>query len=237
MRRPLLLVLAVALMSAGAAMLISFAFQDPRGGVIMDVETFSVAEPEPDPTRSAQVAAVPQDTPSPTTTAAAEPAAPSTTPDPPQITMDPASMEPSRLYVPSLGIYTSLEPVTFRGSSLTIPSEPWQVGIDTGSAQLSSPVGTTLLAGHLDLRGTPGSLAHLGRAQPGAMVYVTDAQGRRFDFIATSLHQYYKTWLPREIFDVEGARQVAIVTCGGPIEEIDGVRHYRDNVVLTAVPA
>lgn len=236
MRRPLMLVLAVALMCAGLALMISFAFTEPKGGVILDVQTFSTSDPVPDPTRTATVAAVP-DQPSPAATTPAAAPAPVTTPSPSSITMDPASMEPSRLYIPSLGIYTDLVPVTFEGASLTIPSQPWEVGIDTGSSELDATAGTTLLAGHLDLAGTPGALVDLGKAQPGAMVYVTDAAGRRYDFVTTSLHQYYKTWLPREIFDVTGARQVAVVTCGGPIEEVDGVRHYRDNVVLTAVPA
>jgi len=35
----------------------------------------------------------------------------------------------------------------------------------------------------------------------------------------------------------EGARRLAVVTCGGPIEQIPGIDNtYRDNVIVTAVP-
>lgn len=223
-----MLVVAVALACLGVVLITNAVVHEPAGGVIMDVDTFAVEDPVPDPTRSAVVQAVPADPPSP----AAEPS----TPSPSSISMDPSRMEAGRLYIPSLGIYTSLVPVAFSGGSLTIPSQPWQVGIDKGSSPLDSSVGTTLLAGHLDLSGTPGALIDLGKAQAGAMVYVTDAKGKRYDFVTTSLHQFYKTWLPRTIFDVEGPRQLSVVTCGGPVEEVDGVRHYRDNIVLTAVP-
>ena len=46
-----------------------------------------------------------------------------------------------------------------------------------------------------------------------------------------------KVGLPRSIFAVDGPRQLALVTCGGPVISDGATRHYRDNVVLTAVPA
>ena len=68
-------------------------------------------------------------------------------------------------------------------------------------------------------------------------VHVTDDEGNRSAFITTGLQRYSKVSLPPSIFDVEGTRRLAIVTCGGPIMEIDGERQHRDTVVLTAVPA
>lgn len=228
MRRPTLIVLAVALVCAGLVLIILSTTEGPRGSTPRPIPTFAVVDPVPDPTRTAVVPAIPADPPSPSAAA---------TPTPAETTMDPERMEPSRLYVPSIGVYTSLEPVQFSGGSLTIPEQPWVVGIDKDSAPVVAPVGTTLLAGHVDISGTPGALARLAQAQPGAMVYVTDAQGQRSAFVTTSLQQYSKVALPRSIFEVTGTRQLAVVTCGGPVVEIEGERHYRDNVVLTAVPA
>jgi hypothetical protein len=41
--------------------------------------------------------------------------------------------------------------------------------------------------------------------------------------------------LPPDIFSRNGKPRLVIVTCGGPFDQ--AIRHYRDNVVVTAVPA
>lgn len=191
-----------------------------------------MASPTPDPTRTATVAAIPDD-PAPSSSTPAGSSSSTSR----ELVMSPDRMGPDRLYVPSLGIYASLDGVKFSSGSLDIPREPWRVGRDVWSAPLGAGAGTTLLAGHVDLSGTPGALARLSDARPGALVHVTDGAGRRSTFVTTSLQSYSKVSLPRSIFRVDGPRQLALVTCGGPVMTIDGVQHYRDNVVLTAVPA
>ena len=44
-----------------------------------------------------------------------------------------------------------------------------------------------------------------------------------------------KGQLPTSIYSLEGAARLVLVTCGGPFDPVAG--HYRDNVVVTAVPA
>lgn len=257
MRRALTLVVAVALVVGGVVIgWRSLDGPEPAAAPVPS-RTFDVASPTPDPTRTAEVAAIPDDPPSSTSsgasthsrtsthTGASSPTTPTSAATPTstgtgevdQVEMSPEGMAADRIYVPSLGIYASLTDVSFSGGSLTIPSQPWRVGIDVGSAPLESRVGTTLLAGHVDLSGTPGALVRLSKAEPGALVYVTDEQGKRSAFVTTGLKSYSKVALPRSIFDVEGTRQLAVVTCGGPIMEQGGERHYRDNIVLTASPA
>jgi hypothetical protein len=46
---------------------------------------------------------------------------------------------------------------------------------------------------------------------------------------------YLKSALPTSVYSRTGAPRLVLVTCGGPFDPIS--RHYRDNVVLTAVPA
>ena len=191
-----------------------------------------MASPAPDSARAAAVAAIPDDPAPSSGTPAGSPSSTSR-----ELVMSPDRMGPDRLYVPSLGIYASLDGVKFSSGSLDIPREPWRVGRDVWSAPLAAGEGTTLLAGHVDLSGTPGALARLSEAHPGALVHVTDGAGRRSTFVTTSLQSYSKVSLPRSIFRVDGPRQLALVTCGGPVMTIDGEQHYRDNVVLTAVPA
>jgi hypothetical protein len=44
-----------------------------------------------------------------------------------------------------------------------------------------------------------------------------------------------KEKLPTDIYSRRGRPRLVLVTCGGPFDE--ATRHYRDNVVVTAVPA
>lgn len=248
MRRLLTGLLALALVVAGAALAWrAVRTGDTTSAVPLPSRTYAVASPTPDTRRSAEVPANPDDTtaPAPTTpTPTAAPDTPSpasssstTTPASAPVAMDPARMAPDRLYIPSLQVYATLTDEGFRGGRLSLPDEAWRVGRDGGSPPFDSASGTTLLAGHVDHEGVPGALHRLGEVQPGALVYVTDARGERSTFVASGLQTYTKTGLPRDLFDVGGQRRLAVVTCGGPIITVDGQRHYRDNVVLTALPA
>lgn len=230
MRRALTLVLALALVLTGAGLVWWSLDGDEPAAAPVPSRTFEVATPTPDRTRTATVEPIPDDS----SSAPQSSATSSSTGD---VEMSPEQMEAERLYIPTLGIYASLTSVSFSDGTLTIPKQPWRVGIDVDSSSLGADVGTTLLAGHVDLSGTPGALMGLAEAEPGALVYVTDDEGRRSTFVTSGLQRYSKVSLPRSVFDVEGERRLAVVTCGGPIMTIDGERHYRDNVVLTAVPA
>lgn len=239
MRRLLTGLLALVLVVAGGTL----AWRAVRTGdtppaVPLPSRTYAVASPTPDTTRTARVASNPDDA-SASATPTTSPSAPSptTTSTPSSLAMDPARMAPDRLYIPSLQVYASLTSEGFRGGRLSLPDEAWRVGLDAGSPPLDSVSGTTLLAGHVDHAGVPGALHRLGEVQPGALVYVTDAEGARSTFVASGLQTYLKSGLPRDLFDVGGERRLAVVTCGGPVITVDGEHHYRDNVVLTAVPA
>lgn len=231
LRRTVLVVLAALLVLGGGGVIWwSMSGEDPVAAPVPR-QTFAVSEPTPDGTRTATVTPIPDD--SSSTSAATSTSAPTPSSE---LVMSPDDMGPDRIYVPSLGVYASLTSVRFSGGDLTIPREPWRVGLDIDSSPITATVGTTLLAGHVDLSGTPGALVQLAQAEPGALVYVTDGEGVRRSFVTSSLQRYSKVSLPRSIFAVDGPRQLVVVTCGGPVISIDGERHYRDNVVLTAVP-
>jgi hypothetical protein len=44
-----------------------------------------------------------------------------------------------------------------------------------------------------------------------------------------------KADLPTDIWSQRTPNRLFVVTCGGPFDPV--TRHYRDNIVLTAVPA
>ena len=173
-RRVLLGLLAVVLVGAGLALIWSSTRAPEPLAPLAPSTTYAVRSPRPEPARRVVVPPIPDDP----------------RPSGPARALRPEDMAPNRLYVPALGVYASLEPVAFGSGRLTVPDEPWRVGIDDGSAPLRSAVGTTLLAGHVDLSGTAGALVGLSRTPIGARIYVTDTRGGVHEFVAASLQQY-----------------------------------------------
>ena len=49
-----------------------------------------------------------------------------------------------------------------------------------------------------------------------------------------SVHTMRKESLPADVYSLRGRPRLVLVTCGGPFDSAIG--HYRDNVVVTAVP-
>ena len=64
---------------------------------------------------------------------------------------------------------------------------------------------------------------------------MTTKNGRTFAYRVISVQTMPKQNLPTGIFSRNGGPRLVLVTCGGPFDA--SVRHYRDNVVVTAVPA
>jgi hypothetical protein len=156
-------------------------------------------------------------------------------------------------YVPVQGV-GGLTPVRVRLTAVGIDAPVDSVGIDTAQNELGVPSriartgwwrdgaapgagsGVILIAGHVDsARLGPGAFVSLHRAKAGDRVQVATANGRTFTYRVVSVRNYPKPALPTSIYSVQGAPRLVLVTCGGPFDP--RIRHYRDNVVLTAVPA
>ena len=95
--------------------------------------------------------------------------------------------------------------------------------------------GAVLIAGHVD-SATPGAGAffRLKDAGPATVIQVTTQNGRTFSYRVTAVQTMPKSDLPTDIYSRSGAPRLVLVTCGGPFDAAAG--HYRDNVVVTAVP-
>jgi hypothetical protein len=63
---------------------------------------------------------------------------------------------------------------------------------------------------------------------------VTTAAGRTFTYRVVTVRDYLKRDLPTSVYSLRGRPRLVLVTCGGPFIASKG--HYRDNVVLVAVP-
>jgi len=69
----------------------------------------------------------------------------------------------------------------------------------------------------------------------GDIVVVTAVDGRTFRYRVTATREMRKADLPTDIWSQTGPARLVLVTCGGPFDQ--ATSHYRDNIVVTAVPA
>jgi len=63
-------------------------------------------------------------------------------------------------------------------------------------------------------------------------VQTRDGRTRRYRVV--SVRMMRKEALPTDIYSRRGRARLVLVTCGGPFDSSS--RHYRDNIVVTAVP-
>ena len=170
------------------------------------------------------------------TTAGSSPATPSTRLATGYGAMVDASFTPARLILPALGVDAAVVPVGVGpGGALTIPDNARVIGWWSGGAAPGSPVGTVLMAGHVDSAQTGlGALARLSQAPVGARLTVRGT-GSEMTYVVRARRRYLKQDLPwRTIFAQGELPRLVLVTCGGAFDS--STLHYTDNVVVIATP-
>ena len=118
---------------------------------------------------------------------------------------------------------------------LDVPQNIDRVGWWRDGAAPGASTGTILLGGHVDsARRGAGAFYALKGARRGDTITVRSEGGTIRSYRVTSLRRVRKAALPTAIFTRKGERRLVLVTCGGPFDARRG--HYRDNIVVTAVP-
>ena len=144
--------------------------------------------------------------------------------------------EPVRVVIPSIGADGHVSPTGVDDAGeLAIPADArelvwWQFGPTPGAP------GSAVIAGHLDWKGVPGIFNDLAATPVGERVTVTYADGHEQVFVVTAVELVDKPAVAVDgTFARDGDPVLRLVTCGGEFDR--SVRHYRSNVVVTAVPA
>jgi hypothetical protein len=149
-------------------------------------------------------------------------------------------VSPNRIEIPKLNAEAPIVPVgTTSDGELDVPLNPLHVGWWQYGAKPGALKGTAILAGHINYKGVTGSMASIGKLNPGDQVYVFGKQNadarHEVKFRVTGVRTYHKTRLPyKELFDQKSVGRIVIVTCGGPFDAATG--NYLDNIVVFAVP-
>lgn len=145
--------------------------------------------------------------------------------------------EPREVTIPALCIRAPIETTTVRRAELVLPHDVRRVFKWDGGASLDARSGTTLLAAHVRVGSLgEGPFGDLASIHPGDEVVTRAKSGRSVRWRVVTVKAYSRVALPDEVWaGPAGPRRLVLVTCGGPVLP-DG-RGFRDNVVVTAVPA
>jgi hypothetical protein len=146
-------------------------------------------------------------------------------------------LQPTRVQIEHLGIDAPVYPsaIDLKQGVLDVPSQITRLGWWIDGMTPGSKSGAVLIAGHVDsATAGAGALFNLKSAQRGDTIRVTTESGRTFAYRVVSVQTMLKENLPTDIFSRNGRPRLVLVTCGGPFDT--AIRHYRDNVVVTAVP-
>lgn len=155
---------------------------------------------------------------------------------------EPASAGPALLRIPSLRLDAPLQTAEIHDRVFAVPKDPavvgaFHAGVRGGLPErLGAPSGTTLVSGHVTVGSQHGALWSLHGLQPGAELVTTDGAQKSQRWRAVKLTTVRADQLPADLTDSSGARRLVLVTCAGPVETHQGVRRFRDNLVVEAVP-
>lgn len=144
---------------------------------------------------------------------------------------------PARVRLGSLGIDAPVAParIDIPHGILGVPPNIHRTASWVDGAEPGATSGATLIAGHADsATGGAGAFFRLKAARAGDRIEVVTAAGKTLAYRVTSVRTYLKRDLPAGIYSRRGSPRLVLVTCGGPFDEASG--HYRDNIVVTAVP-
>lgn len=149
-----------------------------------------------------------------------------------------APMGPDQISAPTVGLHLSLVNGA-RGvqGAIELP-DPNLAAVYQDSAPLNASAGATVIAGHVnypDASWAP--MATITRLHAGDLIKVSDSTGTIHNFSVTSLQLYPQQNLPAELFTTTGDRVLHLVTCGGPLDTVNGQPAFTHNIVVTAAPA
>jgi sortase (surface protein transpeptidase) len=147
-----------------------------------------------------------------------------------------APTDPARIVVPKLGVDASVIRLGLdEDGALQVPATAQEAGWWSGGPQPGER-GPAVIAGHVDLDGVPGVFHGLHTLVPGDSVELFDENGGPTRFTVTRVERHRKRSFPTaDVYGPTLGPELRLITCGGPADRRTG--HYRDNVIVFALPA
>ncbi|MDQ6522985.1 VaFE repeat-containing surface-anchored protein [Nocardioides sp. LHD-245] len=142
-----------------------------------------------------------------------------------------------RIRIPSLGVNAGTSLVGIKRGKMQVPGNVARTGQLGQSAAAGDLIGTTVIAGHVsDRRDRPGAFWKLTKIRKGKVVTVWQG-GKKLRYRVTSIERFSRaSKLPDRFFSTTGEHKLVLISCAGKVTTSGGGFHYRQNVVVTAVP-
>ena len=142
---------------------------------------------------------------------------------------------PVRLRIPSIGVDAGLEQVGLDADGTIAAPVGYQNAAWYAEGPRPGQPGPAVLLGHVDSKTSRAVFYRLATLKPGAEVLVDRADKSTVRFRVSGRIQVAKSRFPADlVYAPTLASSLRLVTCGGFFDKTTG--HYRDNVVVTAVP-
>ena len=144
-----------------------------------------------------------------------------------------ATSPPTRITIPALSASATVIGLGQQtDGSMEVPDDEKTVGWYT-KAPTPGALGPAVLAGHVDLKGRPGTFAALSSLKAGDMVNLDRADGSMAMFEVTRIERYPKNKFPSTaVYGAIDHAGLRLITCGGIFDTTSG--HYEDNIVVYA---
>ncbi|MFD6565025.1 class F sortase [Micromonospora profundi] len=146
---------------------------------------------------------------------------------------------PVRLVIPEIDVTATVNAVGIneRTNEFEVPPSVDQIGWYRYGPGLEADSGSVVIAGHVDsAKQGKGAFFRLRELDQGDTLTATGRDGKERKYRVVAREEYDKTKIPLDrYFARDGKARLTLITCGGPFDA--KARKYRDNIVVTAVPA
>ena len=148
-----------------------------------------------------------------------------------------ATAAPTRISIAALAINA---PVVSEGvdstGEMVIPTNIHTIGWYQWGPAPGASTGSIVMVGHVDsAQQGLGAFFYLKTLTQGALITVTTADGKIWDYRVVAREEFPKTSVPLSaIFDQAGPPRLILATCGGAFDRT--TKSYYDNIVITALP-
>jgi sortase (surface protein transpeptidase) len=142
---------------------------------------------------------------------------------------------PVRLRIPSIGLDAPMEKVGLDPDGAIAAPRHFQDAAWYSAGPRPGQPGPAVLLGHVDSRTGPAVFYRLAGIRAGSQVLVDRADGTTARFRVRGSIQVAKSRFPADlVYAPTLSPSLRLVTCGGSFDPKTG--HYRDNVVVSALP-